>query len=94
MKNFCILHLPEYKSRYPLMYTSKHRLMPVYIYMYYRYLESRKPSLSVNLDICNDQVCQMKHSIQEPDLVVSTSLLLYWWQRWDSNFVCFCSRLG
>jgi len=36
------------------MSTSKHRLVPVYICMYYRYLESRKPSVSVSLYSCND----------------------------------------
>jgi hypothetical protein len=29
-------------------------LVPVYICMYYKYLEPRKPSLSMSLDGCND----------------------------------------
>ncbi len=68
---------PLTKFTYSLTYKSKHCLVPVYICMFYRYLESRKPSLQVSLDCCNDQVCQMKYSIQEPDLAVSTCLLLY-----------------
>jgi hypothetical protein len=41
---------PLTKLRYPLMYTSKHHLVPVYFCMYYRCIESRKPSLSASLD--------------------------------------------
>jgi hypothetical protein len=37
------------------MSTSKHHLVPVYICMYCRYLEFKKPSFSLSLDSCNDK---------------------------------------
>ncbi len=80
------LKYPLTKLRYPLMYTSKHHLVPVYICMYYKYLEYRKPSLWVSLDSRNHLVCQMKCIIQDPDFVVSTSLLLYYIQIKFHNF--------
>jgi hypothetical protein len=36
-----------------LISTSKSHLVPIYIFTYYRYLESRKPSFSVTLDSCD-----------------------------------------
>ena len=69
------IHCP--KLSFPLMSISKHHLVPKCICVYYRYLESRQQSFSLILDSCNDEVNQMKYSSQKPDLVVSTSLLLY-----------------
>jgi hypothetical protein len=43
-------------SSYSLMSISKSHLAPIHTCMYYRYLESRKPSISVILYGCFDYV--------------------------------------
>ncbi len=49
--------------------------------MYYRYLESWKPSSSVMLESCSGLVNKMKFITQETDLIMSMSLLLYSHER-------------